>query len=70
MVGGGYAQAILSVWDGPCARLVGPLCNGVCNTVQIGAIPATSQRPKPSTDRIAVKASNHLGDEVMKVFRV
>ena len=26
--------------------------------------------PKPSTGRIAVKAINHLGDEVMKVFRV
>ncbi|MDF1521881.1 MAG: hypothetical protein P1P87_03565 [Trueperaceae bacterium] len=26
--------------------------------------------PKPGTGRIAVKAINHLGDEVMKVFRV
>jgi adenine-specific DNA-methyltransferase len=26
--------------------------------------------PKPSTGRIAVKVINHLGDEVMKVFRV
>jgi adenine-specific DNA-methyltransferase len=26
--------------------------------------------PKPATGRIAVKAINHLGDEVMKVFRV
>lgn len=26
--------------------------------------------PKPSSGRIAVKAINHLGDEVMKVFRV
>ncbi|MBW6454873.1 MAG: site-specific DNA-methyltransferase [Trueperaceae bacterium] len=26
--------------------------------------------PKPTTGRIAVKAINHLGDEVMKVFRV
>ncbi|MFN9909903.1 MAG: modification methylase, partial [bacterium] len=25
---------------------------------------------KPSTGRIAVKVINHLGDEVMKVFRV
>jgi adenine-specific DNA-methyltransferase len=25
---------------------------------------------KPTTGRIAVKAINHLGDEVMKVFRV
>ncbi len=26
--------------------------------------------PKPATGRIAVKVINHLGDEVMKVFRV
>lgn len=26
--------------------------------------------PKPSSERIAVKVINHLGDEVMKVFRV
>jgi adenine-specific DNA-methyltransferase len=26
--------------------------------------------PKPSSGRIAVKVINHLGDEVMKVFRV
>ncbi|NDC64405.1 MAG: modification methylase, partial [Planctomycetia bacterium] len=26
--------------------------------------------PKPAGGRIAVKAINHLGDEVMKVFRV
>jgi len=26
--------------------------------------------PKPTTGRIAVKVINHLGDEVMKVFRV
>jgi adenine-specific DNA-methyltransferase len=26
--------------------------------------------PKPKTGRIAVKVINHLGDEVMKVFRV
>ncbi len=26
--------------------------------------------PKPKSDRIAVKVINHLGDEVMKVFRV
>src|SRR5581483_2180952 len=26
--------------------------------------------PKPETGRIAVKVINHLGDEVMKVFRV
>ena len=26
--------------------------------------------PKPSTGRFAVKVINHLGDEVMKVFRV
>ena len=26
--------------------------------------------PKPASDRIAVKVINHLGDEVMKVFRV
>jgi adenine-specific DNA-methyltransferase len=26
--------------------------------------------PKPRTGRIAVKVINHLGDEVMKVFRV
>ena len=26
--------------------------------------------PKPPTGRIAVKVINHLGDEVMKVFRV
>jgi adenine-specific DNA-methyltransferase len=26
--------------------------------------------PKPSTGRIAVKVINHLGDEVMKVFKV
>ena len=25
---------------------------------------------KPTSDRIAVKVINHLGDEVMKVFRV
>jgi adenine-specific DNA-methyltransferase len=25
---------------------------------------------KPSTGRIAVKVINHLGDEVMKVYRV
>jgi adenine-specific DNA-methyltransferase len=25
---------------------------------------------KPKNDRIAVKVINHLGDEVMKVFRV
>ena len=26
--------------------------------------------PKPTTGRFAVKVINHLGDEVMKVFRV
>ena len=26
--------------------------------------------PKPASGRIAVKVINHLGDEVMKVFRV
>ena len=26
--------------------------------------------PKPQSGRIAVKVINHLGDEVMKVFRV
>ena len=26
--------------------------------------------PKPTSGRIAVKVINHLGDEVMKVFRV
>ena len=26
--------------------------------------------PKPKSGRIAVKVINHLGDEVMKVFRV
>ena len=26
--------------------------------------------PKPSSGRIAVKVINHLGDEVMKIFRV
>ena len=26
--------------------------------------------PKPATGRIAVKVINHLGDEVMKLFRV
>ena len=26
--------------------------------------------PKPATSRIAVKVINHLGDEVMKVFRI
>ena len=26
--------------------------------------------PKPESGRIAVKVINHLGDEVMKVFRV
>jgi len=26
--------------------------------------------PRPSTGRIAVKVINHLGDEVMKVYRV
>jgi len=26
--------------------------------------------PKPKNGRIAVKVINHLGDEVMKVFRV
>ena len=26
--------------------------------------------PRPSSGRIAVKVINHLGDEVMKVFRV
>ena len=26
--------------------------------------------PKPDSGRIAVKVINHLGDEVMKVFRV
>ena len=26
--------------------------------------------PKPATGRIAVKVINHLGDEVLKVFRV
>ena len=26
--------------------------------------------PKPTTGRIAVKVINHLGDEVMKVFKV
>jgi adenine-specific DNA-methyltransferase len=26
--------------------------------------------PKPKSDRIAVKVINHLGDEVMKVFKV
>ena len=26
--------------------------------------------PRPATGRIAVKVINHLGDEVMKVFRV
>ena len=26
--------------------------------------------PRPSTGRVAVKVINHLGDEVMKVFRV
>ncbi len=26
--------------------------------------------PRPATDRIAVKVINHLGDEVMKVFRI
>ena len=32
----------------------------------------TSPRPsnRPSSGRIAVKVINHLGDEVMKVFRV
>lgn len=26
--------------------------------------------PKPSQDSIAVKVINHLGDEVMKVFKI
>ena len=26
--------------------------------------------PKPKNGRIAVKVINHLGDEIMKVFRV
>jgi len=26
--------------------------------------------PKPKSGRIAVKVINHLGDEVMKVFRI
>ena len=26
--------------------------------------------PTPASDRIAVKVINHLGDEVMKVFRI
>jgi len=28
------------------------------------------RKPRPAGGRIAVKAINHLGDEVMKVFRV
>lgn len=31
---------------------------------------ATSPFPRPETGRFAVKVINHLGDEVMKVFRV
>ena len=37
-----------------------------------GEIHSDTSRPfdKPTSGRIAVKVINHLGDEVMKVFRV
>jgi adenine-specific DNA-methyltransferase len=39
---------------------------------RLGTLNSDTSRPfnKPSSGRIAVKVINHLGDEVMKVFRV
>lgn len=65
-----YAQTAYCAWDGSNAFSGGALRNCACNTVQFGAIPAELRLPKPTTGRIAVKAVNHLGDEVMKVFPV
>ena len=60
-----------------CARAQPGAGGGVC-TRRVTAIAArwrscvTSSRPfeKPKSGRIAVKVINHLGDEVMKVFKV
>ncbi len=53
--------------------------SAVCTTLKAeinedarASLHSDTSRPfdKPKTGRIAVKVINHLGDEVMKVFRV
>lgn len=42
----------------------------VCCAYILGTSDTSSPFDKPKSGRIAVKVVNHLGDEVMKVFRV
>ena len=68
--------------DGLCARFrcdlgtAGPNCAIVTKVTEIdpdawATLNSDTSRPfgKPKSERIAVKVINHLGDEVMKVFR-
>lgn len=50
----------------------GLYCKAEINEDAWATLNSDTSRPfeKPTTGRIAVKVINHLGDEVMKVFRV
>ena len=54
------------------ARLGGPPKTPGNSSIppSLGRKPSDEASPKPKGGRIAVKVINHLGDEVMKVFRV
>jgi adenine-specific DNA-methyltransferase len=64
-------QAYFLGADDPCKALKTTLKAEINEEVWVSLRSHTS-RPfaKPATGRIAVKVINHLGDEVMKVFRV